>query len=70
MLITISDRYIFQFTPPRGGKQKTPVLSVGLESYFNSRPREGANEAKREKEKRGGISIHAPARGQTPSLCV
>ena len=61
----------FQFTPPRGGKRAAGA-AVQTCSYFNSRPREGANQGiRRVRDPYRQISIHAPARGQTssPSHC-
>ena len=54
----------FQFTPPRGGRPKTPLASRNA-GHFNSRPRVGGDWSGTRKRRQGTISIHAPAWGAT-----
>ena len=59
---------IFQFPPPRGGEHPHDDSNDG-EVYFNSRPREGANDGSIAQVCREEISIPAPARGRTCTFC-
>ena len=56
----------FQSTRPRGARRNFSALRSFL-IYFNPRAREGRDRLERHASDRDEISIHAPARGATPS---
>ena len=59
-----SNIHKFQFTLPRG--ERPPCVSALAGSRcFNSRSREGSDRCLHIRHPRGGVSIHAPARGAT-----
>ena len=58
----------FQFPPPRGGEPHPECHAGNQRIYFNSRPREGANDNILDYFQTRLISIPAPARGRTPPI--
>ena len=59
--------FLFQSTPPHGGRPSLRVTDGWQETSFNPRPRTGGDMENCEKHNAGlMVSIHAPARGATP----
>ena len=58
----------FQFAPPRGGRPGN-VKAASPVANFNSRPREGGDQAHPGARQDQQISIRAPARGATALVC-
>ncbi len=56
----------FQSTPPRGGRPAVRS-SLPTTSRFNPRPRAGGDQARQVPRADRAVSIHAPARGATPT---
>ena len=57
----------FQFTRPRGARPSAVFIAVSRRCGFNSRAREGRDLLPWQLRIRRSVSIHAPARGATPS---
>ena len=58
--------YVFQSTPPRGGRRIAAESSPLSPTCFNPRPRAGGDGLRsRVGDRLVGVSIHAPARGAT-----
>ena len=58
---------VFQFTLPRGERPQKAENDM-MEKRFNSRSREGSDTNQQGVHHVAGVSIHAPARGATPTL--
>ena len=52
----------------REGRDIAPTSPCAITSSFNPRAREGRDQLRRVEIERGGVSIHAPARGATPVI--
>ncbi len=59
---------LFQSTPPRGGRPRSPPAAPPAHTHFNPRPRVGGDPAGGHGHAESCISIHAPAWGAT--ACV
>ena len=66
---TKNERRSFQSTLPRGERRLRLLRRLPTNSHFNPRSREGSDVNVRPVRSSSPISIHAPARGATGSLC-